>query len=143
MIKILDSEQSIELDTLSIENKLISGEELIDNAGKAIAYHVIENIEDPFNKKYLCIGGVGKNGSDAIVCNYYLNINNINSDLLIINPGKINFKSIDKYINKEKFYTIEDVIDYKIFDWVIEGIFGTGLNILPNIISKDIIFLNY
>ena len=79
MIKVLNSDQSSELDILSIDNKTISENQLIDNAGKATAYHIIENISDPFNKKYLCIAGVGKNGLDAIVCNYYLNLNNINS----------------------------------------------------------------
>ena len=91
MFKVLNSEEANLLDTLSIEQKIISESQLIDNAGKAIAYHVIENIENPFNKSFLLIAGIGKNGLDAISANYYLNLNNIHSELLIINPNKVSF----------------------------------------------------
>ena len=128
MLKVLDSEQSNLLDTLSIENKIISESELIDNAGKAIAYHIIENIEDPFNKSFLSIAGIGKNGLDAIAANYYLNLNNIHSELLIIDSDKVKLKYVDKYISKKKIYTMKNINSVEDFDWIIEGIFGTGLN---------------
>jgi len=128
MIKVLNSNQSIELDKLSIKNKIISEAQLIDNAGKAVAYHIIENFDQPFSKKYLCVAGIGKNGLDAIVCNYYLNLNNINSKLLIINKDNIDFRAISKYIDKKNIFNDVDIKNLSTFDWVVDGIFGTGLN---------------
>ena len=36
----------------TLESTSISDNQLIDNAGKAIAHHIIEYIEDPFNKTF-------------------------------------------------------------------------------------------
>ena len=82
MINILNSEESIAVDIITLQNKSISNNMLIDNAGKAISFHIIEKIKDPFNKRFLCVAGIGNNGLDSIVCNYYLTLNNIKSDLL-------------------------------------------------------------
>ena len=128
MIKVLDSKQAYKLDEFSISSKIISEEELIDNAGKSIAYHIIEKINQPFKKKYLCIAGVGNNGLDAIICNYYLNLNNIDSKLLIIDKKNINLTASSKYLNPKTIFSIKDIHDISNFDWIIDGIFGTGLN---------------
>ena len=128
MIEVLNSSQSVNLDNLSIDNNIISESQLIDNAGKAVAYHIIEKFNQPFNKKYLCIAGVGKNGLDAIVCNYYLNLNNINSKLLIINKNKIDFSNMSNYLEEKTVLDINDITNLSVFDWIIDGIFGTGLN---------------
>ena len=128
MINIINSEQAEKIDKLSTTSNLISEKKLIDNAGKAIAYHIIEKVLDPFHQDFLCIAGFGKNGLDAIVCNYYLKINNINSQLLILNPKKINPDYLTRYLPSNEFYGINDKINYTQFSWIVEGIFGTGLN---------------
>ena len=105
MISVLNSKESKDLDQEIIASKDISKNQLIDNAGKAIAYHLIEKIDNPFNKKILCIAGIGDNGIDAIVCNSYLNENNVNSDLLIINPKKVDSKYLKKYKKDSKYFS--------------------------------------
>ena len=128
MIKVLSSKQAYKLDELSISSKIISEEDLVDNAGKSIAYHIIEKFNQPFNKKYLCIAGIGSNGLDAVVCNYYLNLNNIESKLLIIDKKNINLIAASKYINPKTILSIKNIHNIHHFDWIIDGIFGTGLN---------------
>ena len=127
MINVLNSKQSKELDELSINEK-ISLDNLIDNAGKSLSTHIIEKISNPFNKTFLCISGTGNNGLDSIVCSYYLNKNNVKSDLLIVNPDIINSKYLKKYTSEFKYFNIDNLDDVHKYDWIVDGIFGTGLN---------------
>ena len=84
MIRILNSKESKQLDLATLESTGISENILIDNAGKAIAHHIIENIEDPFNETFLLIAGFGKNGLDAIVANFYMHQYELQSYIYII-----------------------------------------------------------
>ena len=51
MIPVLTKEQAYKLDNDTIESGCISKDELMDNAGKAIAQFFCEKIENPFNQK--------------------------------------------------------------------------------------------
>tara|TARA_X000001036_G_scaffold419335_1_gene439073 strand:+ start:11681 stop:13180 length:1500 start_codon:yes stop_codon:yes gene_type:complete len=124
MLKIINSKQSKELDNISINKKLPSEDTLIDNAGKAIAYHIIESIEDPFNSTFLCISGKGNNGMDAIVTNKYLIQNNIESTLLLVDHIGLDM-DILKDIN---YFTMIDKLNFSSYDYIVDGLFGTGLN---------------
>ena len=126
MINLLNSEESKDLDYLTISNGT-SKEKLIDNAGKAVAYHIIEKTPDPFNKKVLCIAGVGDNGVDSIVCSSYLNKNRVESDCLLITPEKINSKYLELYAH-DKYLKFSRNIDFNKYDIIVDGMFGTGLN---------------
>ena len=110
MINLINSIQAKKLDKDTIISSKITNLELIDNAGKQIAYHIIENIPHPFNKKFLCIAGYGNNGLDSIVCNYYLNLNNILSELLIINASMIDYTYLKEYVTENRFFTQNDKI---------------------------------
>ena len=127
MINVLNSNQSKRLDALSI-NQNFDLDNLIDNAGKSLSIHILENVSNPFNKTFLCISGIGNNGLDSIVCNYYLNKNNVKSDVLIINPDMINSKYLKKYASKFKYLNIDNVDDLSKYDWIVDGMFGTGFN---------------
>jgi len=124
MLKIINSKQSKELDKTTISKKVSSKDDLIDSAGKAIAYHIIESIDHPFSARILCIGGNGDNGMDAIVANKYLNRNNINSDLLIIDPKSIT----STHLLDVSYFTTTDSLNFFDYDYLVDGIFGTGLN---------------
>jgi len=124
MLSILNSKESKELDFHTIKNNITSKNKLIDNAGRSVAYHIIEHIKDPFNKKFLCIAGAGDNGIDAVICNFYLKRNNVNSTLLIIDPSKINAS----HLKHHSFLTPSKKIKLSTFDYIVDGVFGTGLN---------------
>ena len=55
MINILNSKESNALDYHTINSTSVSEKQLIDSAGKAIAFHIIDKITDPFNPKYRLI----------------------------------------------------------------------------------------
>ena len=137
MISLLNSKESKELDYITISNG-VSREELIDNAGKTIAYHIIENIPNPFKKKVLCIAGLGDNGVDSIVCSSYLNKNRVHSDSLLIEPEKMDSKYLELYIHN-KYLKFSENIDFNQYDIIVDGIFGTGLNRPIESIYLDVI----
>ena len=124
MLKIINSKQSKNLDNITINKKVSSKETLIDNAGKAMAYHIIESIEDPFNSTFLCICGKGNNGMDAIVTNKYLIENNIESSLLIVDPTGFDMD----VLRDIHYFTMTDKLNFSNYIYIIDGLFGTGLN---------------
>ena len=81
MIPVLTKEQAYKLDKDTIESGHSSQEELMDNAGKAIAQFFCEKIEDPFNQKVLLLAGKGSNGGDAVIMHYYLKMYGVESKL--------------------------------------------------------------
>ena len=124
MLDIINAKDSNHLDQETIYSKTLTKNLLIDNASKAIAFHLIENIDNPFNKNFICIAGVGDNGVDAIKCHKILRENSINSKLYIVDNTKIKSSLIDG----EDYYSKLDDVDFSSFDIIVDGIFGTGLN---------------
>ncbi|MAV64548.1 MAG: NAD(P)H-hydrate dehydratase [Candidatus Marinimicrobia bacterium] len=116
------------LDKLCESQSIISSLELINNAGKLSAQYFVENIDNPFNQRVLVLAGKGNNGADAFVMHYYLLYYGINSRIFFLN--KVKNKNITKHYKIEDS-TIIDVLDSKevsFYDWVVDGIFGIGLN---------------
>lgn len=154
MISVLSKHDAFTLDESTISSAYLTEKELVDNAGKAIAQFIVENIQDPFNQKFIILVGPGHNGGDAIISHYYLLSYGINSELILFNNNQKEGWIFDNYTinnNSIKFYDkhIELDRDY----WYVDGIFGIGLqrNIegiykeiidelihCPNIISIDI-----
>ena len=106
MIDIISSKDSIRLDQETINSKISTKSQLIQNAGRAIAFHLIDNIHNPFNKTFICIAGNGDNGMDAITCHKILIKNSVNSSLFIIDRSKVKASFLDGvvyYSKIEKF----------------------------------------
>jgi len=154
MIPILTKEQAYQLDKSTINSGLFSEEELMDNAGFSLACHILENVEDPFNKKIVIVAGKGNNGGDGIITHHYLTLWGCKSDLILINED-IKFSLIlNRYEISEKNIKIyNNNIDFKDYDLVLDGILGIGnsrklsndlidiiekMNLNDNIISIDI-----
>ena len=89
MIPVLLQNEAFTLDESTISSGVISEKELMDDAGKAIAQFIVENIKDPFNQEYIVMAGPGNNGGDAIISHYYLLDYGINSDggIWLMNHG--------------------------------------------------------
>ena len=120
----------------------------MDNAGKKIAQFITEKIDNPFNQTFIIIVGPGNNGSDGIICHFYLLKYGITSKLLlcenkikenkILNIYKIDINTINTYSSKYEFNK-----NY----WYIDAMFGYNLNrpikgvykkIIDKVISIDI-----
>ena len=127
MKPVLSKKEATLADFLSIERNYISQDRLMDNAGMLSAQFFVENIKDPFNQKVLIIAGKGNNGGDAIIMHHYLLHYGVDSSLLAMNSE--NKRLLKKYKILKK-YRIEKINKKSIcrYDWIVDGIFGIGLN---------------
>tara|TARA_B100000941_G_scaffold290279_1_gene271834 strand:- start:830 stop:2329 length:1500 start_codon:yes stop_codon:yes gene_type:complete len=124
MLDIISAKDSIRLDQETINNKISTKKQLIQCAGRAIAFHLIDNIHNPFNKTFICIAGNGDNGMDAITCHKILRKNSVNSSLFVIEKSKVKAS----YLDKEVYFSKIKDVDFSSYDIIVDGIFGTGLN---------------
>ena len=154
MIPVLSKDESFALDDSTISSAYLTEKELMDNAGKAIAQFIVENIQDPFNKIFNILVGPGHNGGDAIISHYYLLTYGINSKLILLDNNHKNGWIFNDYtINNKSIKFYDNNIELNHDSWYVDGIFGIGLkrNIegvykeiidelihCPNIISIDI-----
>ena len=97
MIPVLTKEQTYKLDKDTIESGHLSQEELMDNAGKAVAQFFCEKIENPFNQKVVVVCGKGNNGGDGVITHYYLKKYNVSSKIVFAEEKHNHSKLIKKY----------------------------------------------
>ena len=117
------------LDEYSIESNPLNYKNIMRRAGKEIAQFIIENIQDPFNQKFIILAGPGNNGGDAIIAHYYLTKYNLNSTLIIYDEKQTDAWYFKKFINSKDSYLLYDKKYY--FDttnYYLDGMFGIGLN---------------
>ena len=82
MIPVLTKEQAYKLDKDTIESGHLSQEELMDNAGKAVAQFFCEKIQNPFSKTVVVVCGKGNNGGDGVIAHSYLKKYNVLSKIV-------------------------------------------------------------
>jgi NAD(P)H-hydrate epimerase len=130
MIPVLTKEQAYKLDKDTIESGHLSKEELMDNAGKAVAQFFCEKIDNPFKQKVVVVCGKGNNGGDGVIAHSYLKKYNVSSKIVFTEKKHGNSNLIKKYkISKNDFSIYNDKIKFDKYDWIIDGIFGIGLSI--------------
>ena len=129
MIPVLTKEEASRLDEDTIESGYLSKQELMDNAGKAIAQFFCEKIDDPFNQKVVVVCGKGNNGGDGVISHSYLKRYNIVSKIVFTEKKHTHSRLIKKYkILKSDCFIYSDKIQFDKYDWIIDGIFGIGLS---------------
>ena len=128
MYTVLCKKEAQLIDSRAINEKYITKQKLMDNAGKLSAQFFLEKIKDPFNAKVLVLAGKGDNGGDAIIMHHYLRNYGVDSKLYIFHPNLS--KSLIKHYEISKKYVLQstDEISFDNYDWFIDGIFGIGLN---------------
>ena len=129
MKAVLSKFNSYLLDEYSIESNPLNYKNIMRRAGKEIAQFIIENIQNPFNQKFIILAGPGNNGGDAIIAHYYLTKYNLSSTLIIFDEKQTGAWYFKKYINSKESYLLYDKKYY--FDtnnYYLDGIFGIGLN---------------
>ena len=128
MISVLSKHDALTLDKSTISSAYLTEKELMDNAGKAIAQFIVENIQDPFNQKFIILVGPGHNGGDAIISHYYLLSYGINSELILFNNNQKEGWIFDNYtINNNSIKIYDKQIELDRDYWYVDGIFGVGL----------------
>ena len=129
MIPVLTKSEALKLDEMTINSRVYSEEELMNNAGKAVAKFVLENIKDPFNQKILVIAGKGNNGGDAVIAHAYLLLFGCDSTLVTLDESVFKSWIVNKfYIPTESILNFENFPNIENYNLIIDGIFGIGLS---------------
>ena len=129
MIPVLTKEQAYKLDKDTIESGHLSQDQLMDNAGKAVAQFFCEKITNPFDQKVVIVCGKGNNGGDGVIAHSYLIKYNVSSKIVFSDEKHGQLKLIKKYkISESDFFIYNDKIMFSKYDWIIDGIFGIGLS---------------
>ena len=129
MIPVLTKEQAYKLDENTIESGHLTKEELMDNAGKAVAQFFCENIDNPFNQKVVVVCGKGNNGGDGVIAHSYLKSYNVASKIIFTEHNHGHLTLINKYkISKDDYLIYSNKNNLDKYNWVIDAIFGIGLS---------------
>ena len=129
MIPVLTKSEALKLDEMTINSRVNSEEELMNNAGKAVAKFVLENIKDPFNQKILVIAGKGNNGGDAVIAHAYLLLFGCDSTIVTLDESVLKSWIVNKfYIPNESILNFENFPNIDNYNLIIDGIFGIGLS---------------
>ena len=106
MIPVLTKEQAYKLDKDTIESGHLSQEELMDNAGKAVAQFFCEKIQNPFSKTVVVVCGKGNNGGDGVIAHSYLKKYNVSSKIVFTEENHGHSKLLKKYKISKSDYSI-------------------------------------
>ena len=129
MIPVLTKEQAYKLDNDTIESGYLSQQELMDNAGKAVAQFFCEKIQNPFSKTVVVVCGKGNNGGDGVIAHSYLKKYNVSSKIVFTEENHGHSKLLKNYkISKREYSIYSDKTNFNKYDWIIDGIFGIGLS---------------
>ncbi|MDR2534165.1 MAG: NAD(P)H-hydrate dehydratase [Tannerellaceae bacterium] len=137
MINIFTTEQSREIDSLTITREPIAPIDLVERAAHAFAAEFTARYEDA--SRIVVFAGQGNNGADALaVARILSDAHNLNVETCLINPtGKL---SPECETNRERLLqsprqTLTEMAGNKFYppvlgknDIVIDGLFGSGLN---------------
>ena len=127
MIPVLTKEQAYKLDKDTIESGHLSQEELMDNAGKAVAQFFCEKIDNPFNQEVVVVCGKGNNGGDGVIAHSYLKLYNVSSKIVFTEEKHGHSKFLKKYkISRNEYSIYSDKTNFDNYDWIVDAIFGIG-----------------
>ena len=140
MIPVFSQKDAFALDELTVSSKLLTENELMDNAGRSIAQFIVETIEDPFNQKFIVLAGPGNNGGDAIISHYYLTFYGVKSEILLLEEKQKKSWIFNQYsIDADSIEIYSDECSFNPEYWYVDGIFGIGLKRTVKGRYKDII----
>jgi len=129
---LLDREQSLEIDKISIEEYKIPSIVLMENAGAKTATWINKILKKNKRKKIVVIAGAGNNGGDSYVVFRHLKNMGYNIDLILMRDReKIEG---DALINLDILYNLNShILDYDStlslngYNIIVDAIFGVGL----------------
>lgn len=145
---IFNSEEMLEIDNIAINEYLYPSIILMENA----AIQFVDELKKDLHKfeKVGVFAGPGNNGGDAFVIARHLI--NLGKDVFIYllgskeqlkNDAKVNCDILKKITKKiffiEKFEDTETFEEFKSFDLIIDGIYGTGYKYRKNEIFEKIV----
>lgn len=136
-LKLCTADQSRQMDADTINNFGIDGFTLMEVAASRAASHLQQKVKCDKNGLYLC--GKGNNGGDALAVARYL-VNEANHSVtifMVMGNENLSPDSLKNYSLLKKMSTRDARITFlenfnnqhlSLYDYIVDGIFGTGLD---------------
>lgn len=122
------------MDHAAINKFGIADQILMENAGNAVYFCILNTFSNLLNKKFAVFAGPGNNGGDGLVTARKLISNGAEVKVFVLEDpnkyqgsAKLNFEIIKKITKIEKFEKINAEDYVKGCDAIVDAIFGTGL----------------
>ncbi len=147
-MKLVTSELMRRIDRETIDNVGIPGPELMENAGRGIAYGILTDIvQTTESLKFAVFCGKGNNGGDGYVIARYLQEGGLEVIIYFIGPpdklspdAKLNYdRAIEAEIVMVEVKSSADLPENLDCDYIIDAIFGTGFEGEPKDLPAEII----
>ncbi len=150
-MKLVNGKLMAQIDKFTINEIGIPGAVLMENAGKGAFNEFIYDYAPDKNNKFLIVCGKGNNGGDGFVIARYLVHNGFRNVkvILLTEPDKLKGDAKINYNVAKNFgVKIEVITDHEVFkkflnenkfDFIFDGILGTGLNSNVRDFYKNII----
>ena len=117
-----------DVDKETIQKIGIPGLVLMERASEKIARRLMETVRK--NNRILSVAGCGNNGGDALAAARILLEEGYSVDFTVV--GDLSQASADLKTQYDILarlgYEQKEEIDYKDYDWILEGLFGVGLS---------------
>ncbi len=147
-MKLVTAEQMRLIDRETIEGRVVSGPDLMENAGRGIAQRLLSGVIDPsMNEKVAVFCGKGNNGGDGFVIGRHLSQAGVPVTTYFIGPvdelspdARLNFDraaQLDmKLVEVSSSADLPDELDC---EYIIDAIFGTGFTGAPHGLAAELI----
>jgi hydroxyethylthiazole kinase-like uncharacterized protein yjeF len=147
-MKLVTAEQMRMIDRETIEERIVSGPDLMENAGRGIAQRLLSGVIDTsMNEKVAIFCGKGNNGGDGFVIGRYLSQAGAEVTTCFIGPtgelspdARLNFdRAAQLNMKLIEVSTIGDVPANLDCDYIIDAVFGTGFTGGPRGLAAGLI----
>ncbi|MEW5994103.1 MAG: NAD(P)H-hydrate dehydratase [Candidatus Zixiibacteriota bacterium] len=146
-MKLVTADQMRQIDRATIDGNIVSGPDLMENAGRGIAERLLANVIDPAGGRVVIFCGKGNNGGDGFVIGRYLHEDGI--DVFIYFFGPVDRLSDDARLNYDRalqsgLRPVEVTAVGKLpklleCDYIIDAVFGTGFEGAPRGLAAELI----
>ncbi|UCG60292.1 MAG: NAD(P)H-hydrate dehydratase [Candidatus Zixiibacteriota bacterium] len=147
-MKLVTSELMRRIDRETIDNVGIPGPELMENAGRGIAYGILTDIvQTTESLKFAVFCGKGNNGGDGYVIARYLQEGGLEVVIYFIGPvdklspdAKLNYdRAIELELDMVEIKSAADLPEDLSSDFIVDAIFGTGFEGEPKGLPAEMI----
>ncbi len=147
-MKLVTAEQMRQVDAATIDGGYVSGPDLMENAGRGIAEHILNHIMPSSGKgKVAVFCGKGNNGGDGYVVSRYLFQAGVEVTIYFMGPleklsadARLNFdRAVGLDMNLVEVSSLEALPEKLECDYIIDAIFGTGFSGAPRGLAAEII----
>jgi NAD(P)H-hydrate epimerase len=147
-MKLVTAEQMRQIDRATIDGGIVSGPELMENAGRGIAERLLAGVIDPSpDEKVTVICGKGNNGGDGFVVARYLSEAGVDVAVYFMGPveklspdAHLNYdRALQQGVRLQEVTSINELPPELDSTCIIDAVFGTGFTGAPHGLAAEFI----